>query len=999
MGEIVNKRGKGMRLLAMVLSLLLVIGLVNQISSSADGGGPTVTEDADDITKYVDIELDDFAIERKKDTNTNVLYYIYKDGANVGEDDEAHKLKLNDAVVVTYKWGVREENISHVKNGVYFTFKLPDQQVLKAGVVNDYEIMDTKGKKIGKFSIDKDGIVKVTLIGDFSNTKVLKDGKIGAYAKVVSVKMDSIVFQPKSEVASAINIPVKTIHKENTTVGTEGDNGIFNNPIYHGALNEVGVFKKEAQQLIPSPDVQFTFRINYEAIRDIYKKRAVGDTAYEIKRNVYFVDEDMPDDLEISVENTSAQVYYWVPMLDPGTGNVTTTLSNQTIDSNAASVRDGKIMFGDKVFFTVEEGSGTKEEWITFRDNIIKRNKEDSSSRIIGIFNKKYIVVTVGDMPNDQIRYGDYYNNTRYYNSSEGINTGADYLREKVFPKFGQLSLGNKRLTADQIKYMQNAYAGKPIVDFVMRFRAIPQGVPKAKYQNKAKMHWDETQELSSTGNVVMGGAFGIVAMEPFAGTVKVRKEWKGTKKESATVRLFANDVEKDHVVLNEGNGWKHEFSGLPKSDSAGDITYSVKEDSIAGYKSVIEQAPGKYEFIVKNYEQRKILLTKKWSQKGSPLMNPDVDRVNFYLHDAKEASPTSSNALQVVNIEKVAGSDTWTREIEVNKTTDTGEEITYKVTEKEVDGFTQKGEVEGDMATGFTITNEKKEAPVEKIRIKLTKKWMDGDKALANPDVEEIKFYLHNEKELNPNAGNALYEEVFKKSDFSSNTTGVWEKTIEVNQKDALGEDIIYKVTENEVLGFKQKGKTEGNMTTGFVITNEKDPVGVITTGTLKPVSGTTTGTSTTETSAKETVEKEKTTESSVTPPTPTETTVFEPYSPIPVLPFIGEPDTPTVLASVPIIPEEPKVDEELEEMAIGGDGIPLGDTDADEDIEIEGDDIPQGDTETDFDSDNTSKGNKKILAKTGGLKTIFVSVLSVFGLLLLAFVLVEVMMKKSRE
>ena len=71
---------------------------------------------------------------------------------------------------------------------------------------------------------------------------------------------------------------------------------------------------------------------------------------------------------------------------------------------------------------------------------------------------------------------------------------------------------------------------------------------------------------------------------------VNVTKKWVGKAKDSVKVKLIADGTEKQEATLSAATNWKHEFDNLAKYDEADGhkITYTIKEVSIDGYKSVI---------------------------------------------------------------------------------------------------------------------------------------------------------------------------------------------------------------------------------------------------------------------------------------------------------------------------------------------------------------------------------------------------------------------------
>ena len=72
--------------------------------------------------------------------------------------------------------------------------------------------------------------------------------------------------------------------------------------------------------------------------------------------------------------------------------------------------------------------------------------------------------------------------------------------------------------------------------------------------------------------------------------SVPVEKKWVGPAAEKATVRLLADGkATGDPIELNESNGWRGSFEGLPKySKSGAVIDYTVAEDAVKGYSSEV---------------------------------------------------------------------------------------------------------------------------------------------------------------------------------------------------------------------------------------------------------------------------------------------------------------------------------------------------------------------------------------------------------------------------
>ena len=72
--------------------------------------------------------------------------------------------------------------------------------------------------------------------------------------------------------------------------------------------------------------------------------------------------------------------------------------------------------------------------------------------------------------------------------------------------------------------------------------------------------------------------------------SVSVEKKWEVEAKDSAEVKLFADDKEVDKFTLNNANSWKHTFKNLPKysKEDNHEISYTIKETPIEGYNTKI---------------------------------------------------------------------------------------------------------------------------------------------------------------------------------------------------------------------------------------------------------------------------------------------------------------------------------------------------------------------------------------------------------------------------
>jgi len=173
---------------------------------------------------------------------------------------------------------------------------------------------------------------------------------------------------------------------------------------------------------------------------------------------------------------------------------------------------------------------------------------------------------------------------------------------------------------------------------------------------------------------------------------VPVTKTWVGPAADGVTVRLLADGEEIDSIVLSAANGWQHTFNDLPKynAQSGEEITYTVTEDVIEGYISVISgTAQTGFSLTNTNAERVSVPVTKQWVGRVG---NPVTVRLMSGATEVASQVLSAANGWQhtFADLPRYDAAD--------------GHEIAYTIVEDPVEGYTTK--ITGDMATGFTVTN-----------------------------------------------------------------------------------------------------------------------------------------------------------------------------------------------------------------------------------------------------------------------------------------------------
>ena len=324
-----------------------------------------------------------------------------------------------------------------------------------------------------------------------------------------------------------------------------------------------------------------------------------------------------------------------------------------------------------------------------------------------------------------------------------------------------------------------------------------------AKYNNGTEIEYtvDEKEiagyEKAITGSVSEG--FKVTnTHSPEKTNVTGRKVWQdannqdGVRPASIIVKLYADGtyVTEGVITAGENKNWAFAFTNLPKYNNGNEIKYTVEEVSVNGYTTTY----GDNNTIINTHEVSKISVsgTKTWDdnddQDGK---RPESITVRLYANGTEFAS------------KDVTAEDGWTYSFEDLDKYANGTEIEYKITEDSVDEYEKE-------VTGYDITNT--HTP-EKITFKATKVWDDAD----NQDgirPESITVYLYKN------------DEVFKTAIISDEND--WTYSFENLDRYVAGEEISYKIVEEEVSGYETEinyDEIDENNIISSTITNTHAP------------------------------------------------------------------------------------------------------------------------------------------------------------------------------
>jgi len=289
----------------------------------------------------------------------------------------------------------------------------------------------------------------------------------------------------------------------------------------------------------------------------------------------------------------------------------------------------------------------------------------------------------------------------------------------------------------------------------------------------------DEVDVPNYTKGISGTAATGFTVTNTITGkvSVPVTKVWVGPQASSAKVTLLADGVEKDSVTLNAANGWAHTFTNLDKYNNGTEIIYTVTEEPIANYDSVVTgNAANGFTVTNTNTEKTAVDVTKTWV--GTPAASVTI---KLFADGIEKETVTLTAA------------DNWTHTFaNLDKYAADGHEIVYTVDETPVTDYTKA--ITGDAANGFTITN----TITGKVNIPVTKVWV-------GPEASSAKV--------------TLYADGVEKDSVTLNAANNWVHVFANLDKYNNGTEIVYTITEEPISNYDSA--ITGDVATGFTVTN----------------------------------------------------------------------------------------------------------------------------------------------------------------------------------
>ena len=301
-----------------------------------------------------------------------------------------------------------------------------------------------------------------------------------------------------------------------------------------------------------------------------------------------------------------------------------------------------------------------------------------------------------------------------------------------------------------------------------------------------------------------MSSGFTITNTNTETVDVPVEKRWVGPKGSEVTVRLLADGTDTGRELrLNEVNGWKGEFDGLPKYNADGsEVAYSVTEAEVAGVDSdkyetaVAGDAASGFTITNRNTETVEVSGAKSWDDDNDrDGVRPASITVNLMRDGAKADSktvtpdPAGTWAYSFMGLPKYDPAD--------------GHEYAYAVTEEAVPNY----------ATEVNDTDIVNSYTPGKTSVTVTKAWADANNRDGiRPASVKAQLYAN---------GKPLGEpvELSDANGWTHTWTGLFMKE--------AGKDIAYEVKEVSVpRGYE--ASVAGDAKAGYTLTNAHEPEAV---------------------------------------------------------------------------------------------------------------------------------------------------------------------------
>lgn len=361
------------------------------------------------------------------------------------------------------------------------------------------------------------------------------------------------------------------------------------------------------------------------------------------------------------------------------------------------------------------------------------------------------------------------------------FGTPADKL---PLPKTVKATLSNKKVVNLPVNWDVKSYNPNEAKTYTLKGEIGLSEVPAA---NDGKLAIVNPDKLVAEINVTVNPIEKV--------DVEGNITWKdddnqdGLRPTEVIVNLMKNGVKVDSKKVTEADGWSYSFQGLVKAENDKDIVYTVEQEPIKGYETKV------LGLNILNTHVSDLI-----SVNG--LVNWDDNNNQDGVRPTEVIVNLMKNGIKVEE-KKVTEADGWKFEfVNLDKKKD-GKDVTYTVTQKEIDSYETK-------VDGLTITNTHKTAVTSVNGMVM---WKDNNNQDGNRPTEVTINLLKNG---------------VKVDSLKVNSENYWKYSFKDLPKMDGGKVVAYTVMEEEVSGYQIN-------INGYNITNVLIPKVTEVAGTIK--------------------------------------------------------------------------------------------------------------------------------------------------------------------
>ncbi len=265
--------------------------------------------------------------------------------------------------------------------------------------------------------------------------------------------------------------------------------------------------------------------------------------------------------------------------------------------------------------------------------------------------------------------------------------------------------------------------------------------------------------------------------------SVEGKKIWNdkenqnGKRPTEITINLLKNGTKIDSKKVTKIDSWKWKFENLDKYEGGKEVTYTITEEKVTGYETVIS-GTAKSGYTITNTIAGKVSIAvrKEWVGKEG---NSATIRL---IANGKEILSTTLDSAH-----------NWRHTFAGLEKYKDGVEIKYEIKEDAIANY--ESEITGNVANGFVVKNTN----TEKVSVRVEKKW-------NGPKQTSVKV-------------NLMADGVVQKQ-IELNEGGSWKGEFKELAKYAPdGHEIEYTVKEETPMNYESK--ITGNQQSGYTITN----------------------------------------------------------------------------------------------------------------------------------------------------------------------------------